>query len=1054
MKPLLALLFLVCCFGVFGFTPSVSAYTSDDFVITVDTSISGSTGSDQFKLPTVGGGYDAVVDWGDGSTTTLSGTPGLVTHTYPAPGVYEIVVTPNTPTGFPRIRFNDADAPNIVGSNNHDEEKLLTIEQWGTTEWTSMASAFHSAINLTSDGSDAPNLSNVTDMRAMFFGAEAFDSDVSNWDTSNVTNMSQMFARRNFGGGGPMSFNQPLNSWDVSNVTDMLSMLNGATSFNQPLNTWNVSSLTDASGMFQGATAFNQDISGWDVSSLTNASAMFYGATSFNQPLNSWDVSNVTDMNGMFYGATTFNQPLNSWAVPAAANIDNIFQNSAFNQDITGWTWLFNPARTSWQGLFASPSFSQDITGIAIPAGITDLSFLFTGNTSFNQDISGWNVSNVTNMDGMFQGATAFNQDISGWNVSNVVVFGCYGECESGMFMDAASFNQPLNTWNVSSAQRMDNMFNGATTFNQPLNTWDVSSAQSFHGMFAGATSFNQDLSSWTFRTDGFGLISSMFSGATSFNQDLSGWDVTFINRMNNAFDNSGLSPTNYSNMLNAWSLQALPSNVTLGANGISYLASAGTARQTLIDTYSWIINDAGEGYAAPSGDTFITRWNTTLDPSTPNELNFYLSSDATAFTIDWGDGTTQYFATGPDDFVNHTYGTPGIKTVTITGNFPYFYAGCYEGDAYNKLIDVTQWGTGQWNSFNTSFGGCTHLEGFSATDVPDLSQVTDMAEAFGNAASFNGDLSTWDVSNVTDMTNMFSNATAFNRYIGNWDVSNLAYMQSMFNGATSFNQDISRWNPAAGDMYTMFLNASSFNQDISSWNVSGVTQIYNALAGTAISASNYTKLLLGWSTQILPDSMSLGYIGGTYDADLDDYLNLTPYCASAQSARDIITGTYNWSITDGGQVTCQTATYSAGENGSLTGATSQYIVDGQAGTPVTAVPATGYRFAGWSDGSTANPRTDGNLTGAIVVNAIFVANGGSNEATKVGVRAERLIEAIKTMPVVGSIAKFVSSVRDFLTYLTDNEDQLETLTTDERTTIIVALRDILAFLLRMVPVV
>ena len=48
------------------------------------------------------------------------------------------------------------------------------------------------------------------------------------------------------------------------------------------------------------------------------------------------------------------------------------------------------------------------------------MSYLFNGNTSFNQDISNWDVSNVTNMSVMFNGATSFNQDISSWDVSSV----------------------------------------------------------------------------------------------------------------------------------------------------------------------------------------------------------------------------------------------------------------------------------------------------------------------------------------------------------------------------------------------------------------------------------------------------------------------------------------------------------------------------------------------------------------------------------------------------------------------------------------------------------
>jgi hypothetical protein len=69
----------------------------------------------------------------------------------------------------------------------------------------------------------------------------------------------------------------------------------------------------------------------------------------------------------------------------------------------------------------------------------------------------------------------------------------------------------------------------------------------------------------------------------------------------------------------------------------------------------------------------------------------------------------------------------------------------------------------------------------------------------------------------------------------------------------------------------------------------------------------------------------------------------------------------------------CWTLTYSAGPHGTISGATPQTVANGGSGTAVTAVANPGYRFVRWSDGSTANPRTDTNVTGNISVTANFV---------------------------------------------------------------------------------
>jgi surface protein len=214
----------------------------------------------------------------------------------------------------------------------------------------------------------------VTSMEFLFFSNNRnFNSDISFWDTSNVTSMSDMF-------NATANFNQNIGNWDVSSVNSMNGMFSDTEAFNQPIGNWDTSNVTDMLGMFANMTtshspAFNQDISNWNTSKVTNMRNMFYRQGNFNQDIGSWDTSNVTNMNRMFYGATAFNQDIGSWDTSSVTDMNRMFQR---------------------QGGSANQS------------------------NAFNQNIGNWDVSNVTDMTQMFWGCSYFNQDLSGWCVSNI----------------------------------------------------------------------------------------------------------------------------------------------------------------------------------------------------------------------------------------------------------------------------------------------------------------------------------------------------------------------------------------------------------------------------------------------------------------------------------------------------------------------------------------------------------------------------------------------------------------------------------------------------------
>ncbi len=69
-----------------------------------------------------------------------------------------------------------------------------------------------------------------------------------------------------------------ISDWDVSNVTDMSYMFFACEELKSvgDISKWNVSNVTNMNSMFEFCNSFNQDISSWDVSSVTDADYIFY----------------------------------------------------------------------------------------------------------------------------------------------------------------------------------------------------------------------------------------------------------------------------------------------------------------------------------------------------------------------------------------------------------------------------------------------------------------------------------------------------------------------------------------------------------------------------------------------------------------------------------------------------------------------------------------------------------------------------------------------------------------------------------------------------------
>ena len=127
---------------------------------------------------------------------------------------------------------------------------------------------------------------------------------------NNITNMSCMF-KGNIFNNTPLFDLPDISNWNTQNVTDMSEMLYECSSLISlpDISNWNTQNVTDMSNMFFGCSSLSSlpDISIWNTKCVIDMSYIFYGCSSLLSvpDITKWNIKKVTNMKKRFSGCSS-----------------------------------------------------------------------------------------------------------------------------------------------------------------------------------------------------------------------------------------------------------------------------------------------------------------------------------------------------------------------------------------------------------------------------------------------------------------------------------------------------------------------------------------------------------------------------------------------------------------------------------------------------------------------------------------------------------------------------------------------------------------------------
>ena len=787
-------------------------------------------------------------------------------------------------------------------SNPYSASHLDTVNMTGFTtsnklqDTSAMFSQCSLLVSLDLSGLDT---SNVTNMSKMFRECSSLTSlNIDVLDTSNAVDMSEMFTFcTDFCGLDPYT----LNTSKAENISKLFSGCNFETF---DVSQFDFSNVTDMSGLFYSCGYLKSvNMSGMDLSRVKDMSWMFY----YCGVLESVDFTNTTtlaleDTNNMFFNCASLESiDLSSFSTPNLKNTSEMFK----FYDYHAYAGELSPS-TALRSITLGPGFvtsnvedmHEMFYGCKLLESLDLSSFDTTNNPNMSNLFGQWtqNLKSITLSDKMNIGAECHlaNKETQFMNTDGWYVEGdpdqeiISGDTFRAAELSAAAPGQTVTYRAMSNAPDVTYTFSdgvltvhsgafdgnnrkfsvgigkmayipaikkivaeSGVSFTGYLSSCisssyveevdfseaDMTAVTSMTGMFSGCSNLKNVSLGQTSST--LGSLSTLLSGLSKLETaDLSRLDTSAVTNMQNMFSGckklssidlssfSDQSLTSYSGMFTSCGIKEITIPDSFSVQTGMNLKNSGVSEDKTLETVGW--------YKGNDDTTIVSGSNTGAEFSgqgtyrmkeQETEIKYELSGDE--LILKQG-GYAYGDISGIVSYIKDNY---DVVVTKITAKNPVYFKNSSEyfsGITGLKEVDLSEADFTQTTSMSGMFSGCTDLERVE----------------FGSNAT---------TSNVTSMSNMFNGCSALTYVsMSSLDTSNVTYFSSMFKGCKKLALiDLSNFSVASvTSTYALdyiFENCDALRTITLP---AGMNVTDRCRLGNSNSNSDYTERVLGWKAQ------------------------------------------------------------------------------------------------------------------------------------------------------------------------------------------------------------